>query len=254
MIRTSQAEELCQLSAENPHNMSPPALLVVLSEPGNGVPEELFHDWYDNEHIPLRVATETFSSWVRLEGIDGQKPRFGAIYDLSSFDDTRIPPYTTLAETRSEREIGIFMKSELFDRRIYDLYDKQPHPPPSDLFNEKQAAPLVVLRGLEAKEGTEEELSKWYIEEHIPMLSKVPGWVRSRWFVLRESQYVGTEAGKQTKAPTKYLAVHEWADSAFEVYPEYRAALGTPWRAKVMENVVGTERRVFRFMKQWQRE
>lgn len=233
--------------------MPPPAYLLVLSEPGAGVPEEVFHDWYDNEHVPLRVAIPAFSSWVRLEAIDGQKPRFSAAYDLSSFEDTRVPPYTTLAETRSDREKEIFAKSELFDRRIYELYDKSPFPPPSSLYDPEKQAPITVFRGLDVKEGAEEELVKWYFEEHIPLLSKCPGWIRTRWFVLRESQYVGVDAEKQTKVPTKFLAVHEWADTAFEITPEYKAALSTPWRDRLFKDVVGTERRVFKFTRQWKR-
>ncbi|THH14690.1 hypothetical protein EUX98_g9578, partial [Antrodiella citrinella] len=152
--------------------MSPPAYLLVFAEPGVGVSDELFNDWYDNEHIPLRVATPTFSSWLRLDAIDGQKPSYAAAYDISSYEDTLVAPYTTLAETRSEREQGIFANSELFDRRIYDLYDKTPVPPPSSLYDTSRAPLITVFRGLDVREGAEEELTKWYLEEHIPMLSK----------------------------------------------------------------------------------
>jgi len=234
--------------------MSPPAYLLVFAEPGSGVPDDIFNDWYDNEHIPLRVATPTFSSWVRYQALDGQAPRYGAAYDLASFEDTRRPPYTTLAETRSEREKGIFANSELFDRRIYDLYEKHPVQPPSSLYDPKKAAPVTVFRGIDVKESAEEELTRWYLEEHVPMLSKAPGWIRTRWFVLRESGYVGVEAAKQTKKPPKFLAVHEWADANFESSPEFKLSLESPWKDRLMKDITGGERRVFKLYKQWQRE
>ncbi|TCD68108.1 hypothetical protein EIP91_011561 [Steccherinum ochraceum] len=234
--------------------MSPPAYLVVFAEPGAGVSDELFNDWYNNEHVPLRVDTPTFKSWVRLEALDGKTPRYGAAYDLTSFEDTRIPPYTTLAETRSEREKKIFAASELFDRRIYDLYDQSPVTPPSSLFDPKKAAPVMLFMGLEIKEGAEDELLKYSLEVQIPLLSKCPGWVRSRLFRLREAGYVGVAAAKQKKSPCKYLAVHEWADGDFASRPEFQAAFNAPQREQIMGQVVDTEQRAFKLTKQWTKE
>ncbi|KAH8099303.1 hypothetical protein BXZ70DRAFT_291225 [Cristinia sonorae] len=234
--------------------MPPPAYLLVFSEPGEKVTQDLFDDWYDNEHVPARVATSTFSSWVRLEAIDGQKPRFGAAYDLSSFEETRGPPYTTLWETQSDREKRIFVESELFDRRMYELYDQSPTHAPSALFDKNAAAPIMVFRGVDVKEEAEGEFIKWWLEEHVPLLSKVPGWVRSRMFVLKESGYRGVEADKQTRVPTKFMGVHEWTNADFEGHPEYKASLETPWREQVMKSLIGSERRVFKLLRQWGRE
>ena len=38
----------------------------------------------------------------------------------------------------------------------------------------------------------EGEFCRWYDEEHIPLLARVPGWVRSRRYVLKEKLGVGT--------------------------------------------------------------
>lgn len=57
-------------------------LLLVIMEPPAPLEEE-FHDWYDSEHLPQRLALPGFESgsrWVCLSGW----PRWLAIYDLSS--------------------------------------------------------------------------------------------------------------------------------------------------------------------------
>ena len=69
---------------------------------GPDVTDVEFHDWYDNEHVPLRVEIPAFLNWTRWKEADGQKPAWAASYDLTSYEDTQKPPYTTLSETRSE--------------------------------------------------------------------------------------------------------------------------------------------------------
>ena len=85
--------------------MSTPGLLFVFGEPGPSLTDVEFNDWYDNEHVPLRVADPTFSSWARLRQIDGPpgSPAWGAYYDLASYEATLVPPYSRLAATRSAR-------------------------------------------------------------------------------------------------------------------------------------------------------
>jgi len=80
------------------------------------------------------------------------------------------------------------MKQIKVDRKFFDLVD------------EKQSEQFRLLEEVE-RDGQEnvlvavsltlhsgkdkEELARWYTEEHIPLLSKVPGWLRTRRFVRR---------------------------------------------------------------------
>ncbi|PCH34005.1 hypothetical protein WOLCODRAFT_135445 [Wolfiporia cocos MD-104 SS10] len=230
--------------------MAPTAFLLVFSEPGPNVPEAEYHDWYDNEHIPLRVNTPTFLNWTRWKAVDGAKPTFSASYDLVSYEDTKKAPYTTLAETRSDREKGILSKIETLDRRHYELYEGL-STPPSALYDETQPASYVVFVGLDVKPEYEEEFNKWYDEEHIPMLAKAPGWVRSRRFILKDAGHLGGNA--EQGPPPKYLAVHEWASMDVFESKEYKEALSTPWMERIFQGVVRRERRVMTFLKKWDR-
>ena len=104
------------------------------------------------------------------------------------------------------------------------------------------------------KKFAEAEFNPWFDEEHIPLLARVPRWVRSRRFVLKEvlGQYGtvvgqdGDERGSMDRAservrkhggrgrevkeerPPKYLAVHEWTSIDAFQSRECRHATTTP--------------------------
>ncbi|EIN14000.1 hypothetical protein PUNSTDRAFT_58204 [Punctularia strigosozonata HHB-11173 SS5] len=233
-----------------------PALLLVFSEPGPDVTLSEFHDWYDGEHVPLRVNTPTFRTWERWEQADGQKPSWAASYDLESYAAMQERPYTTLAETRSEREKELLKRVQLLDRRTYEAYDAHTMPAPSNLYDPGISAPIVVFVSNEIKSEDEAEWNRYQDEEHIPLLSKVHGWIRSRRFVLKESGRMGVDAEStaEQEPPPKYLTVHEWASQAAFETEEYKKAMDTAWRQKIMPSVVARERRVFKFLRRWDRD
>ena len=70
-------------------------LLLVTMQPA-AQHEEEFHDWYDTEHIPERLAVPgilSASRWVCLQGW----PRYLALYDLVSAAVMDSPGYTAVA-------------------------------------------------------------------------------------------------------------------------------------------------------------
>jgi hypothetical protein len=199
------------------------------------------------------VNCSTFSSWARFKAIDGQKPMYGAYYDLESFEASKAPPYTLL--TRSEREKKLMANLGVLDRRIYEVYPG-PSLAPSALFNPKQTPRYTVLVELDVRPDAEEDFNRWYDDEHIPMLAKVPGWVRSRRFILKEEGVAGvdTDGAKRTGPPPKYLAVHEWASQEKQESDAYKQAMNTPWRTKVQEAITQKARREMELWKQWTRD
>ena len=70
-------------------------LLLVTMEPPPGMSEE-FHDWYDTEHVPERLALPGFRTatrWVCRHGW----PRFLALYDLDSPAALERPEYLAVS-------------------------------------------------------------------------------------------------------------------------------------------------------------
>jgi hypothetical protein len=81
--------------------------------------------------------------------------------------------------------------------------------------------------------AVETDLTAYYEQEHFPLLLAVPGWRRSRRYVLTS----GTGP--------KYLSLHEIdAESAFDE-PGYKTATSTPWRNRIVASALEREKRVF---------
>ncbi|WAQ84983.1 hypothetical protein PtA15_5A556 [Puccinia triticina] len=95
------------------------AILVVFSEPGEAVELKEFNEWYDEEHVPLRMRFPEFQTGARYEAIDGQNPSFAAIYRVSSLGLFRQPRYQGLRTNRSAREAELFSRIGTIDRRTY---------------------------------------------------------------------------------------------------------------------------------------
>jgi hypothetical protein len=236
--------------------MAPSALLFVLSDPGTGVTEEEFHDWYDNEHIPLRFEIPAFLNWTRLKAADGRKPGWAQIYDLTSYEEMLKPPYSTLAETRSEREKGVLRNMEVLERGTYEAYEGNERlPQPSAHYDPKRYAPYVQIASVDVKPEGEAEFHRWYDEEHIAKITTIPGWVRSRRFVLRDWTRGGVEGSNDKTPVMKWLAVHEYTNLDWLNNPKEDGKFVNEWTKKVTSEIMTRrELRVFSFYKSWERK
>jgi hypothetical protein len=204
----------------------PDDLLFVYSSPGT-VDLAEFTDWYDNEHVPARLALDGFGAVNRFRAADSLAPEWLATYDVErgTLDGAA---YKSVWEQASAREKRI-MAAATVDRRLYS--------PISDSGATGQAPPVLMAVSMSVPESAEADMEAWYVEEHIPMLLAVPGWRRSRRYVLSSGS-----------AP-KYLSLHEIDSHASFDRPEYKAAVSTPWRNRIVESAIGREKRVFELYK-----
>ncbi len=203
-------------------------LLLVLSAPG---PVDLgeFTDWYDNEHVPARLATPGFGAVTRFHALDGAKPDWLATYEVKP-GTLESPAYLALAPGASEREKRILAGAEAVDRRVYSLL--------GDSWAEGHSeasgpAPVVMLVSMSVPPEVEPDLAAYYEQEHFPLLLQVPGWRRARRYVLTSG------------SGPKYLSLHEIDSRASLDHPGYAAATSTPWRNRIVGAAIGREKRVF---------
>ncbi|KAH9854560.1 hypothetical protein C2E23DRAFT_726234 [Lenzites betulinus] len=225
----------------------PGGLLFVYSEPGSAVSTEEFNDWYDNEHVPLRLPIPGFQTWSRWAAVDGKTPSYAAVYGLSAPSVASDPAHAHLGATRSDREKSIMSRASLIDRRTYALCE--PAVAPSAGYDRAQPGPFVCIAEVDIKPEAEADFNRWYDEEHIPMLSRIPGWVRSSRFVLVDAAAAGADAGGVRAA--KYFALHEIADLESMERPEFKASLATEWSQKILGNTTSFSLRVFKLTKSW---
>ena len=74
----------------------------------------------------------------------------------------------------------------------------------------------------------EADFDKWYREEHLDMLHKLPGYRRSSRYII------GPKTTSTEGEPPKYLAIHELDGLAGLDGNESKAENNTPWTVKTI--------------------
>jgi pimeloyl-ACP methyl ester carboxylesterase len=205
---------------------------------------------YQNEHGPNRLRLPFCNNGFRYRATDlesspgsKEKPEWMAIYDFDELEWLTREPYLRLrsAPAQSQRERDT-MKQIFVDRRSYDLLGEWKGENFKDLQkveNEGEKNVMIAVSfSLQDGAGKEEELKKWYEEEHVPLLQKVPGWRRTRRFV---TSYLDLESGHKTEK--EYLALHEYAPQNGLGGPEFKAATTTQWCDRIYKDVVKDRKR-----------
>ena len=205
--------------------------LFVFSDPqGSEITDEDYHKWYDDDHLPKRKNCPGFYSAIRYEAVDASYPRFAAYYEFKP-GTLQTDAYKRLFIERTEEEARIFPKIQL-SRREYKLLDTH------GKSGINKPAPVIVYAGVSPQKGAEEAFKKWYLEEHIPLVKKNPGWIGCRRFVKADPSLDGTT----------FLVVHEYENTDFQTSPEMRACMeqAIDWMGKNLDKDIVRERRVMR--------
>lgn len=178
---------------------------------------EDFEDWYENEHIPVRMDIPGFSHALRYR--TDTDPWHLAAYFLDDMAALETPEYGALKSEPSERTTRMLGNVTGFTRYITDqISDTAPEGTPSDLTCTDHTLYVVAFSVPVDEQG---EFDGWYEEEHVPLLMKVPGWLRVRRFFVRP----GFDGPAWT-----HLALHELASPAVLEAPEREAARSTTRR------------------------
>jgi pimeloyl-ACP methyl ester carboxylesterase len=169
-----------------------------------------------------------------------------AVYDFDELEHLTREPYLKLrsAPVQSQRERDT-MKQIFVDRRNYDLLQEWKGNDFRDLQKVEHEGEknVMIAVSFQLKDGKdkEDELEKWYKEEHVPLLQKVPGWRRTRRFV---TSYLDLESGHRKEK--EFLALHEYAPENGLGGPEFVAATTTPWCDKIYTDILkNRSRRVY---------
>ncbi|RDX52181.1 hypothetical protein OH76DRAFT_1315559, partial [Lentinus brumalis] len=169
-------------------------LLLTYTDVGSKLRSSAFEQWHDMEHVwpLLNLPGPLFLSATRWTAADCIAPAHLALYDLAT-------PSAVHDPAAPNRRHSIFPdKLELMERRVYEpVAEKSRWDSAIDEEGEEESDSIgEPVRGepgkymtvveVEMKKFAEAEFNRWFDEEHIPLLSRVPGWVRSRRFVLKE--------------------------------------------------------------------
>lgn len=150
----------------------------------------------------------------------GKAPEFLAVYELSN--PANVEPSHLEAE-----QVSSFNKVEM---RIYGLSSERTSP------KYESASDNRIFRTLALQPGpqlSEKDYNEWYEEEHVPLLSVVPGWLKSTRWTLREAR-AWNQGEMQSSELSKYLAIHEWESMESFSFPEFKHVTSTPWRDQIL--------------------
>lgn len=219
-----------------------PGILYVTMQPSSALPASHFHDWYNNEHGPTRLRLPFIEHGFRYRATDLKAPGTGtdemsewmAVYDITDMEELTRETYLRLRgdEVKSQREKDT-MRQIKVGRKLYDLVAERRGPGFKKLeeVGEADEGNVLVAGTLTLKEEKDgKELDRWYDEEHIGLMAKVPGWLRTRRFVT--SSILGGKEGME------YLALHEYTPKNGLGGEEFKAATSTPWCNEILTNIV----------------
>lgn len=176
-----------------------------------------FEDWYETEHIPVRMEIPGFSHALRYR--TDADPWHLAVYFLDDMAALETPRYKALKSDPSERTARTLGNVTGFTRYIADQISDTAEPgAPSALTG---TGHVLFTVAFDVPEQDRADFEGWYEEEHVPLLMKVPGWLRVRRFLVRPG-FAGPA--------WSHLALHEIASPAVLDAPEREAARTTPRR------------------------
>jgi hypothetical protein len=203
-------------------------LVAFMNPPADD--EDGFNAWYDEEHVPNRLALPGFLGAWRYRAVAGEAgPRYLALYDLASAAVLQQADYLRVATERSERERDMLARIPMIDRRVFHLILD------GDAWTD--AAPYQLTVAMSPAPGGDQDFVAWYAEEHIRMLLDVPGWRRVRLFQQLEGD-----------GPA-FMAVHELETPAVFEHENYHKSIGTPWRTRIRSSVSRYERNLFQLLR-----
>lgn len=93
---------------------------------------------------------------------------------------------------------------------------------------------LLIVR-IDVEPEMEGEFNRWYNEEHIPTLLKVPG-------VLWAKRAINTGKG------AKYIAVYEHENIDVQNSEAYRKAAQTEWTRRIEPHLLKREREIYELL------
>ncbi|MGH8617835.1 MAG: hypothetical protein ACREUW_09090 [Burkholderiales bacterium] len=171
--------------------------------------EAEFNDWYETEHIPVRLALPGFSGATRYLGIDGER-NYLAIYEISDLKVLDTPEYQALKTRPSERTKRMLNTVQGFTRFTCVQTFEQGG----------GRGDVLSAVAFQVPTAAKAALDDWYEAEHVPLLLRAPDWLRVRRF-----EVLSSDGG-----PWTHFALHELRSVSVMDSPERKAACEGPKR------------------------
>ncbi len=180
-----------------------------------------FNDWYETEHIPVRLALPGFARAVRYVERDAVR-KYLAVYEIDDLEVLKTPGYQALKTTPSARTELMLKRVHGFTRYTCTLaFDT----------GGGAARGSYLLADAHAVPGEHSaNFDHWYEQEHIAALMRSADWLR-----VRRYKVFSADGGPWTD-----IALHELRALKALESPQGKAAMSG---AGLEARHVGTSRR-----------
>ncbi|KIY44312.1 hypothetical protein FISHEDRAFT_67467 [Fistulina hepatica ATCC 64428] len=202
------------------------ALLAVFSNPGDLVSIDEFQDWYDNEHVPLRLNhLHSFLNGARYSAVhpssDPCEPTWLAIYDIDDYSTFSKPEYTRLRANRSSRESDLVKRLAILDRRTLECLGDTGKSElttsfePSDTPGPSRGL-ITHTVAFDPQDNTKikpspnaDDTAAWLNHVASFLQKNYPGWVRTRTFKVVDISVTKRGISDSEAVTASYFATHE---------------------------------------------
>ncbi|KAF7303835.1 hypothetical protein MIND_00613400 [Mycena indigotica] len=188
----------------------PPGFLLVTSEPGESVSLEEFQDWYNHEHVPLRLDhLPSFLTGARFSAADSQTPSWLAVYDIDDTATFQHHSYTRLRANRSPREADLVQRLAILDRRTYKLCKDSGESALTSSYKPDNPTRHIITHWVDFPAG--DEAFEGWSDTLLRALTGIDGWVRTRTYKCIDNLKTGRSVPSAPEAQIvpQYLVIHE---------------------------------------------
>jgi hypothetical protein len=182
--------------------------------------QDEFNRWHVEEHVPLLLTLPGFVAAERWQALRGE-PKLMAWYQLESleaYENTGTglamkPEYAKQVNTEWAARVREHRKVEIAFYEQMTTPDGFAWGPSRD--DETRSEANITFR-TNVQPEHEEEFNRWYIEEHFPWLTAVPGVLMVRRFRVISGR-------------PKYMARYDYIDASVPESDAWLKAAETPW-------------------------
>ncbi len=181
--------------------------------------EHEFNDWYDEEHIPLRMAVPGFVSAQRYLAEDGNR-NYLAVYEMSDSGNLKSPEYLQVKNVPSDLTKKMLGSVSGFSRYIGNLLGEKWQTVQQEPIAESHYIYAVFFNVPDEEKA---EFDAWYSQDHVPILLECPDWIG-----IRRFEVIDSDPLQFNRMALHYLKTASALDS-----PARAKARATPWRDRL---------------------
>lgn len=182
--------------------------------------EQDFNNWYNEEHIPLRMNVPGFVGAHRYIGVD--EAVYLAVYDMASTAVLQCPEYVQVKSEGSARTKEMLSSVSGFTRYTGHSIGVQKR---ADFSGQVEDAPFVYVVFFKVPGDRVQEFDDWYEQDHIPTLLEHRHWLMCRRFFIESGEPEGWT----------HLALHYLGDLSALSSKERERARKSEWRSRLAE-------------------